>query len=157
MLVFSSQVMSDSLQPHELSVPGFPVLCYLPEFAQTHVHQVSDAIQPSYTLSPPSLLALILSQHQGLFQRTGSSHQVAKVLELQLQHQSFNEYSKLISFRIDGWISLKSKGLSQKSSPTPEFKIINCSALSLLYGPTLIPTHDYWKKHSFLSVRWLRE
>ena len=68
------------------SMPGFPVLHYLLEFAQIHVQQVSDAIQPSHPLLPCSL-ALSLSQHQGLFQRVGSSHQVAKILEL--QHQSF--------------------------------------------------------------------
>ena len=66
--------------PMEHSMPGFPVLRYLPEFAQTCVHWVSDAIQPSYPLSPPSS-PLNLSQHQGLFQ-------VAKILELQLQHLS---------------------------------------------------------------------
>ena len=63
--------------------------CYLPESAQTQVHWVNDAIQPSHPLSPPFPLALNLSQHQGLFQRVISSHQVAKVLMLQLQHQSF--------------------------------------------------------------------
>ena len=61
----------------------------LPELAQTCVHRVSDAIQPSHPLSSPSLPALNLSQHQGLFQWVISPHQVAKVLELQLQHQSF--------------------------------------------------------------------
>ena len=74
--------------PMDCSTPGFPVLLYLPEFAQTHVHWISDAIQPSHSLSSPSL-ALNLSQHQGLFQWVSSLHQVAKVLELQLQHQSF--------------------------------------------------------------------
>ena len=68
----------------DCSIPGFPVFHQLLEFAQTHVH-VNDAIQPSHSLSSPSPLALNLSQHQGLFQRVGSSHQVAKVLELQLQ------------------------------------------------------------------------
>ena len=68
---------------------GFPILHYLPELAQTQVHRVSDAIQPSHPLSSPSLPSLNLSQHQGLFQQVGSSYQVAKVLELQLQHQSF--------------------------------------------------------------------
>ena len=72
----------------ESSMPGFPVLHQLSEIAQTHVHQVGDAIRPSY-LSSPSPPALNLSQHQGLFQRVSSSHQVAKVLEFQLQHQSF--------------------------------------------------------------------
>ena len=61
----------------------------LPEFTQTHVHRVGDAIQPSHPLSSPSPPAVNLSQHQGLFQRVSSSHQVAKVLEFQLQHQSF--------------------------------------------------------------------
>ena len=67
--------------------PGFPVFHYLPESAPTHVHWVSDTIHPSHPLLSPS--AFRLSQHQGLFQWVGSLHQVAKVLELQLQHQSF--------------------------------------------------------------------
>ena len=71
------------------SVPGFPVLPYLPEFAQTPVHWVDDAIQPSYPLLPPSHPALNLSQHRGLFQWVSSWHQVAKVLELQLQQQTY--------------------------------------------------------------------
>ena len=61
----------------------------LPEFTQIHVHRVSDAIQPSHPLSSPSPPSLNSSQHQGLFQRVNSSHQVAKVLEFQLQQQSF--------------------------------------------------------------------
>ena len=86
------------------SIPGFPVLCYLPEFVQTHVHWVNDAIQPSHPLSSPSPF-LNLSQHQGLFQCVGSLHQVAKVLELQLQHQSFQWILRLAFFRID-WFDL---------------------------------------------------
>ena len=84
---------------------GSPVLHCHPEFAQTHVRWASDVIQPSHPLFPPSPLALNLSQHQGLFKWDGSLHQVAKVLELQLQHQSFNENSGLTSFRID-WLDL---------------------------------------------------
>ena len=71
------------------SVPVFPVLHNLPEFAQTHVHWVGDAIQSSHTLSSPSPPAFNLPQHQGLFQGVSSSHQVAKGLEFQLQHQFF--------------------------------------------------------------------
>ena len=70
----------------DCSTPVFPVLHYLLEFAQTHVHQVSDAIQPSHPLLPSSPLALNLFQHPGLFQQVSSLHQVAKVSELQLQH-----------------------------------------------------------------------
>ena len=70
------------------STPGLPVHHQLLEFTQTRVHWVGDAIQPSHPLSSPSLPALNLSQHQGLFQWVSSSHQVAKVLEFHLQHQS---------------------------------------------------------------------
>ena len=72
----------------DCSMTGFPVLHYLPEFSQTHVHWVSDAIQPSHPLSSPSPPALNLSQHQGPFQWVESLLQVAKVLEPQIQHQS---------------------------------------------------------------------
>ena len=72
--------------PMDCSTPGFLVLHRLPELAQTHVHWVVGAIQPSRPLLTPSPPAFNLSQHQGLFQLVGSSHQVAKALELQLQH-----------------------------------------------------------------------
>ena len=75
--------------PMDCSKPGFPVLHHLPELGQTHVHWVGDVIQPSHPLSSPSPPDLNLSQHQGLFQWVGSSHQMARVLELQLEHQSF--------------------------------------------------------------------
>ena len=75
--------------PVDRSTPGFPVHHRLLELIQTHVHWVSDAIQPSHPLSSPSPPTCSLSQHQGLFQWVNSSHQVAKVLEFQLQHQSF--------------------------------------------------------------------
>ena len=75
--------------PMNRSTPGLPVYHQPPESTQTHVHWVSDAIQPSHPLSSPSPPALNLSQHQGLFTWVSSSHQVAKISESQLQHQSF--------------------------------------------------------------------
>ena len=75
--------------PVDCSTPGFPVRHQLPEPTQTHVHWVGDAIQPSHPLLSPSHPAFNLSQHQGLFQWVSSSHQVAKVMEFHLQHQSF--------------------------------------------------------------------
>ena len=75
--------------PVDCSTPGLPVHHQLPEFTQTYVHWVGDAIQPSHPLLSPSPPAFNLSQHQGLFKWVSSSHQVVKVLELQLQHQSF--------------------------------------------------------------------
>ena len=71
------------------STPGFPVLHHLPEIAQTRIHWVSDAIQTTCPLPPASSSAFYLSQHQDLFQWVDSLHQVAEVLEFQLQHQSF--------------------------------------------------------------------
>ena len=133
--------------PMNCSIPGFPVH-HFPEFAQTHAHWVGDAIQPSHSLLPPSPPAFNLSQNQGLFQSVGSSLQVAKVLQLQLQHQSFQWIFRTISFRID-WLDLHSPRDSQESSPTPHFKSINSLALSFLYGPTLTSIPDYWKNHSF--------
>ena len=78
------------------STPGFPVHHQLPELAQTRVHWVGDAIQPSYPLSSPFPPVLSLCQHQGLFKWVNSLHQVAKMLEFQLQHQYFQW-----TFRID--------------------------------------------------------
>ena len=75
--------------PMNCSTPGLPVHHQLPQFIQTHVHWNSDAIQPSHPLSSPSPPAFNLSQHQGLLKWVSSSHQVAKGLEFQLQHQSF--------------------------------------------------------------------
>ena len=87
------------------STPGLPVHHQLPEFTQTHVHWFGDAIQPSHPPLSPSPPAPNPSQHQGLFQWINSLHEVAKVLEFQLQLQSFNEHSGLISFRMD-WLDL---------------------------------------------------
>ena len=99
----SSPTLWDSMN---YSTPGFPVLHQLSELTHTYIHWVSDAIQPSHPLSSPSPPAFSLSQHQGLFKWVTSSHQIAKVLELQFQHQSFQcIYSGLISFRID-WVDL---------------------------------------------------
>ena len=88
---FSSVIQScpTLCDPMDCSTPGLPVHHQLPEFTQTHVHCVSDAIQPSHPLSSPSPPTFNLSQNQGLFKWVSSSHQVAKVLEFQLQHQSF--------------------------------------------------------------------
>ena len=80
--------------PMDCSTPCFPIRHQLPELAQTHVHQVGDAIQPSHPLSSPSPPDFNLSQHQGLFKWVSSLYQVAKVLELQLQHQSFQWISR---------------------------------------------------------------
>ena len=125
------------LHPHGLQHARLPVCHQLPEITQTHVHWVSDAIQPSHLLSSPSPPAFKLSQHQGLFKWVSSSHQMAKVLEFQLQHQSF-QWIFRTDFLKDGLLgSPCCPRDSQESSPTPQFKSINSSVLSFLYSPTL--------------------
>ena len=100
--------------PMNRSTPGLPVHHQLPESTQAHVHRVSDAIQPSHPLSSPSPPAPNPSQHQGLFQWVNSSHEVAKVLEFQLQHQPSNEHPGLISLRMD-WLDLLAVQVTLKS------------------------------------------
>ena len=120
--------------PMDCSMPGFPVLYHVPEFAQTHVHLImmSDAIQPFQPVLSPSPPAFSLSHHQDLFQFVSSLHQVAEVLELQLQHLSF-QWIFRTDFLYD-WLvwSPCSPGDSQDSSPTPEFISINICMLLLL-------------------------
>ena len=111
----SSPTLSD---PMNRSTPGLPVHHHLPEFTQTHVHRVGDAIQPSHPLSSPSPPAPNPSQHQSLFQFVNSLH------ENGLVGSPFSPRD------------------SQESSPTPQFKSINSSALSLLHSQTLTFIHD---------------
>ena len=135
--------------PTEMQHPRPPVHHQLPEFTQTHVHRIVDANQPSRPLSSPSSPAFNLFQNQGLYKWVSSSHQVAKVLEFQLQHQSF-QWIFRIAFLQDGLVwSYCSPRDSQESSPTPQFKSINSSGLSFLYSPTLTSILHYWKNNSF--------
>ena len=135
--------------PMDCSMPGFPVYYQLPELAQAHVHWVSG--HPTISSSVfPSPSGFNLSQHQALFQWVSSLHQVAKkVLEFQLEHQSF-QWTFRTDFLYD-WLvgSPCSPRDSQASSPTPQFKSINSLVLSFLYSPTLTSIYDYWKNHSF--------
>ena len=105
--------------PMDCSTPGLPVHHQLREFTQTHVHWVSDAIQPSHPLLSPSLPAFNLSHHQGLLKWVSFSHQVAKELEFQLQHQSLQWIFRTeFPIRWTGWISLQSERLERVYSNT---------------------------------------
>ena len=130
------------------NTPGLPVHRQLPKFTETHVHWVGDAIQPSHPLLSPSPSTFNLSQDQGIFKWVSSSHQVGKVLSFSFSISPSNEYSRLISFRIDWFYLLAVQGDSQESSKTPQFKSINSLVLSFLYSLTLTSIHDYWKNHS---------
>ena len=131
-----------------LSTPGLPVHHQLPEFTQTHVHQVGDAIQPSHPLSSSSPPAPNPSQHQSfpvsqLFTWGGQSTGVSALA-------SFLERTPKTNLLQNGLIgSPWSPRDFQGSSPTPQFKNINSLTLSFLYGPTFTSIHDYRKNHSF--------
>ena len=129
-----SQSCSTLCNPMDWTIPGFPVHHQLPKLAQTHVHQVRDAIQPSHPLSSPSPPDFNPSQHHHLFQKVSSSHQVAKVLEFQLQHQFSNEYSGLISFRIDLFDLLAVQGTlkSLLQHHSTKASILQCSAFLMV-------------------------
>ena len=133
--------------PMNRSTPGLPVHHQLLEFTQTHVHQISDAIQPSHPLSSPSPPTPNPSQYQGLFQLVNSAHEVAKVLSFSFNISPSKEHPGLISYRMD-WLDLPAVQGTQESSSTPQFKSINSSVKSFIYSPTLTSTHDYWKNHS---------
>ena len=147
--VVQSSVVSDSLWPMDWSMPDFPAY-HLLEFAQIHVHCVSDTIQPSHPLSPPSPLAFNLFQNQVFSNKSALSIRCPK-------YWSFS-FSICLPMNIHGWSPSGLTGLisfylrdSQESSPIPQFKIINSSGLglSLCYCPTLTSIHDYWKNLSF--------
>ena len=130
----------------DCTMPRFPVHHQLPELAQTHVHRVGDAIQPSSSVVPFS------SSLQSLSIRVFSDESVLRIRWPKYWSFSFNispssEHPGLISFRMD-WLDLLAVQGTFKSYPTPQFKSINSSALSFLYSLTLTSIHDHWKNHS---------
>ena len=140
---FSHSLCSALYDPIHCSTTGFPVHHQLPELAQTHVHQVGNAIQPSHPLSSPSPPTFNLSQHQGL------SHE--SVLRIRWpKHWSFsftispsNVYSGLASFRMDWFDLLAVQGTLKSLLQHHSSKAINSLALSFLFGPILTSIHVY--------------
>ena len=133
--------------PMDCSMPGLPVHHQLLELAQTHVHWIGDAIQPSHSLSclllPPSIFLSIR-----VFSKESVPHnRWPEDWSFSFSNSPSNEYSGLISFRRDWFDLLASPRDSQVSFPTPQFKSINSLVLSFLYSQTLTSIHDYWKNH----------
>ena len=150
------------------NTPGLPVHHQLPESIQTHVHRVNDAIQPSHPLSSPSPPTFNLSQHQGLFKWVSSSHQVAKVLELQLQDQSFQWISSVQSLShvrpfATAWTAAHQASLSITNSQSL-LKLMSIESVMLynhliLYHPLLLPPSVFlsirvFSNESVLCIRW---
>ena len=160
-----AQLCPTLCDPVNCSRPGLAVHHQLPEFTQTHVHWVGDAIQPSHPLSSPSPPTFNLSQHQGLFKWVSSSHQVVKVLEFQLNISPSNEYSGLISLRME-WLDLPVvqgtlKSLlqhhSSKASIRSAFFTVQLSHPYMTTGNTIALTRrtlDESKQFVFLKAPW---
>ena len=143
---FSRSIMSNSLRPHELQHAKLPYLSLTPGACSNSCPWSQWCHPTSHPLSSPPPPTFNFSQHQGLFQWVSCLRQVARVLEFQLQHQSFQWIFRtdFLEDRLVG--SPCCPRDSQESSPAPQF---NSLVLSFLYGPTLTSIHDYWKNHSF--------
>ena len=144
-----AQLCPTLCDPMDCSTPGLPVHHQLPEFTQTHVHWVGDAIQPSHPLLSPSPPTLSLSQHQGLFRWVSSSHQVAKVWSFNFSISLSNEYPGLISFRMD-WLDLLAvqgtlKSLLQHHSS--KASVLWCSAFFIVQL-----SHPYMTKGKTIAL-----
>ena len=134
--------------PMDCHMPGLPVRHHLPEFAQTHVHWFSDAIQPSHPLSSPSPPTFNLSQHQGLFQCISSSYHVAKFGVSASASVLLMNIQDWFPLRWTGWIALLSKGLSRVLSNTTVQKHQLFSAQPSLYSNSHI--HTWLLENSYL-------
>ena len=135
--------------PMHRSTPGLPVHHQLPEFTETQVHRVSDAIQLSHPLPPLLLLPSIFPSIRGFSKKSALHIKWPKFWNFSFNISPSSEYSGLISFRID-WIDLLAvQGILKSLLQLLQFENTSSSALNLLYGPTLTFVHDYWKNHSF--------
>ena len=144
--------------PMNWGMPGFPVLHYLPGFAQTQVHWVSDAIQPPHPMSPPSPPALpsVFLSISAFSSKLALCIRWPKYWSFSFSTSPSNEYSGLISLKIDWLDLLVVQGTLKSLLQHHSFKA-STSALSLLYGPTLTSVHDYCKNHSFDYIKFCQQ
>ena len=134
--------------PMNCSMPGLPVHHQLPEFTQTHVHWVSMPSNHLVLCRPLLLLPSIFSRIRVFSNESALHIRWPKYYTFSFSICPSSENPALISFRMDWFNLLAVKGTTQESSPTPQFKSINSSALSFLYSPSLSAIHDHWKNHS---------
>ena len=145
-LLLSRSVVSALCDPMDCSTPGLPVHHQLPEFTQTHVLRVGDAIQPSHPLLSPSPPASVFPRIRVFSNESVLHIRWPECWSFCFSIRSSNEYSGLISF-----IGLVGSPCSPRDSQeSPQFKSINSLVLSLLYGPTLTSIHDYFKQMKYL-------
>ena len=145
---FSHSVLSDSLQPHESQHARTPCPSHLPEFTQTHVHRVRDAIS-HLILGRPLLLLPPIPPSIRVFSNESALHmRRPKYWSFSFSIIPSKEHPGLVSFRMDWLDLLCSPRDSQESSPTPQFKSINSSPFSFLHSPTLTSICGQWENHS---------
>ena len=144
---FSHSVVSNSLQPHDCSTPGLPVYHQLPEFTQTYVHWVSDAIQLSHPLPSPSSPAFSLSQHQGISNKSALHIRWPKYWSFSFNISPSNEHSGLISFRMD-WLDLLAVQRTLKSLLQHHSSKASILRRSAFFIVQTSHAHDYWRNHS---------
>ena len=149
MLLFVCSACLTLCGPMDCSTPGFPVLHHLLEFTWTHVHWVSDAIQPSHPLLALLLLLSIFPSIAVFSNESALPSRWPKYWSFSFSISPPNKYSGLISFTIDWFDLFWSPRDPEESSLAPQFESISSSVLSLVYGPTHTSRHDYWKNHSF--------
>ena len=137
------------------SMPGFLILHHRTELAQTHVHWVSDAIQPSHPLSSPSPPAFNPSQHQGLFQWVSSLHELAKVFSFSISPS--NEYSGLISFRIDWFDLLAVQGTLKSLLQYHSLKGLRISRGKMRFLDSNPPNHTHTHTHTAATMVILKQ
>jgi len=135
--------------PINCSTPGFPVLYYITEFPQTHVIELMMPFNHVIFCHLLLFLISIYPRIMDFFSESAVCIRWSKYWSFSFSISPSNEYSELISFRMDWLDVLALQGTLKEFSPTPQFKSINSSVLSLLYGLILIFIHDYWKNHSF--------
>ena len=137
-----------SVTPVDCSMPGFPALHYLSQFTQTHVHRVGDAIQPSHALSSLLLLLSIFPSMRVFSNESALCIRCPKYWSFSFSVSPSNDYSGLISLRID-WLDLLAVQGTLKSLLQHHSSKAAVLLLGHLYGPTFTAVHDYWKNHSF--------
>ena len=142
-----TQLCATLCDPINSSTPGHPVHHQLPEFSQTHVHRVGDAIQPFHPLSSPSLPASSPSQHQGLFQWVNSLRW-PKYWRFSFSIIPSNEHPGLITFRMDWLDLLTAQGTFKSLLQHHSSKASIFLAVSYLHSPPFTSIHDHWKNHS---------
>ena len=156
-LLLATQSCTNLCDPMDCSTPDFPVLHHLPEFAHTHVRRVDDAIQPSHLYLPLLLLSSVFPDIRVFSKESALFIRWPKYWSFSFSISPYNEYSVLISFRIDWFDLLAVQGTFKCLLQHHSSKASILQHSAFFYGPALVSIHDYWKNHDFdyMDLCWL--